>query len=489
MTTIPPTGNVFDNTLAEAVTRHQQGDLDGALEIYRRLIDSESTQPDPWHLSGAIAYQRGKNALAQRLIEQAIELNGEVADYHNNLGLTLGAQSNDAGAVAAFERALSLDKGHTKALLNLGGLERRQGNLAAALALGRRAVESAPDNRDTHNNLGNALKDAGFVDEAITVYRQGIEIDPDFALAHWNLAISLLLAGEFREGFEELRWRWRWDGFPGVRRNFAVPQWSGEENLAGRTILLYGEQGLGDTIQFLRYARCLAECDADVIVELPASMVPLAAGVGIEIVKEGFDLPPFDFHASLLDVPAALGTSSATDIPAPKDYLTVPPDVARRWRDRLASARGLNVGLNWYGNSESPVEKFRCLPMTEFAGLAVMANVNWYSLQKGEEALTPPEFPMIDTGVEPLVETAGLISQLDLVITSDTAVAHLAAALGRPTWVLLHAAPDWRWGMAGDACHWYPSVRLFRQPKFGDWKAVAESVRLVFQEFRRTLAV
>ena len=468
-----------ETDLSRALALHQQGDLDAALDIYRRLIDAVPDQPDAWHLSGAIAHQRGDHVLAQRLIEQAIALNQNIPDYHNNFGLALGAQGLTAEAAAAFERTLCLDPAHLKALINFGGLERRRGNLSAAVSLGRRAVEAAPGDHEAHSNLGNALKDFGDIKGALEAYRRAIEIAPDFALGHWNLALALLLAGELQEGFAEFAWRWRWDGFPGVRREFDAPLWRKGDDVAGKTVLLYVEQGLGDTLQFLRYVPMVIARGAAVILEVPAAIAPLAAGFGAEIRETGSNLLPFDLHAPLLDLPAILGTTAAS-IPAPNHYLSVPTSVEIRWRERLAPAVGLKVGLNWSGNPESPVEKFRCLPLDQFQDLAAVDDVIWYSLQKGPDgtdtALPPAEFQLIDTGIEPLVETAGLIGQMDLVITSDTAVAHLSAALGRPTWVLLHAAPDWRWGLSGDNCAWYPTVRLFRQPSLGDWSAVAAAV-------------
>ena len=311
-------------------------------------------------------------------------------------------------------------------------------------------------------------------------FRLALALDPESPQTHWNLALALLANGEFVDGFKELDWRWRWDGFPSRSRQFAQPLWDGND-LEGRRILVYPEQGLGDCIQFVRNASLLRDRGGYVIVEAPDALLPLIAAAEIcdETVAAGETLPAFDVHAAFLDLPRILGTTLET-VPAVVPYLRVPPARLNVWREKAAGLSRLKVGLNWSGNSSSPAERFRRLPLKDFAGLAGVADVAWFSLQKGPNAsaVPPPlpEFGMIETGQEPLVETAALMANLDLIITSDTAVAHLAGALGKPAWVILHAAPDWRWLRGRADSPWYPTMRLFRQVRMGEWRDVAVEV-------------
>ena len=467
-------------SLDAAIRLHTQGDLDGATACYRRIIDEHPDNAEAWHLLGVVAHQRGDDALAEDLITSAIALRNDVADYHNNLGLVLRSQQCESESEIAFQAAVRLDARHGKALLNLTSLKRRAGELDEAVRYGAAAVAAAAADLDAHINFGNALKDAGKLQAAIGEFRLALALDPDNPQTHWNLALALLANGEFVDGFKELDWRWRWDGFPSRPRQFDQPLWDGND-LEGHRILVHPEQGLGDCIQFVRYASLLRDRGGHVIVEAPDALVPLIAEAEIcdETIAAGQTLPAFDVRAAFLDLPRILGTTLET-VPAVVPYLRVPPVRLDVWREKTAGLSRLKVGLNWSGNSSSPVERFRQLPLEHFVGLAGVADVAWFSLQKGPDAIAapppPPEFGMIETGQEPLVETAALIASLDLFITSDTAVAHLAGALGKPAWVILHAAPDWRWMRGRAESPWYPTVRLFRQARIGEWRDVVVEV-------------
>ncbi len=471
--------------LTAAVQHHQSGDLATAIRLYRTLIDREPENADAWHLLGVTAHQQGDHKLALNLIGTAIELNGAVADYHSNFGMVLLALKLAGRADAAFRKAIDIDPSSGKALSNLAGLLRRQGDVAAAVDYAKRALRSDDGDAETHNNLGNALMDCGrdqeWLEDAVASYRRAIQLQPDYALAHWNLSLALLTAGDLTEGFKEMSWRWRWSGFPAHRRHLEKPPLSADSNIKDKQVLLYAEQGLGDAIHFVRYARHIRGLGARVIVECPLPLVPLirAAGVADEVFGEGDEVPEFDLQAPFLDLPAVCRTD-LNNLPDSSPYLAVDPNLVSTWRSRISEYDGFKIGLNWCGNPESPVEKFRQLPVSALAALTAVKGVAWFSLQKelGRSDVPPaPEaLDIIDTGKSPLQETAALITALDLVITTDTAIAHLAGALGKPAWVLLHQAPDWRWLAERTDSPWYPTLRLFRQKQPGNWMPVVDDL-------------
>ena len=462
-----------------ALRDHQSGNLDAAIAGYRASVDRAPHIADPWHLLGVALHQKGDSALARQLIETAIGLNGAVADYHSNLGMVSLALRDEAAAEQSLRHAVRLMPTHAKALANLAGVLRGRGLFDQALDLARRAVASAPDDPETHNNLGNALKDAMRPAEAVESYSRALVLKPDFALAHWNRALAQLALGDYAQGFDELAWRWRWSGFPTRPRDYATPLWTGQE-IAGKTLLLYPEQGLGDAIQFARYASFARAQGANVIVEAPGGLGPLFARSNLadRVVVPGETVPSFDLHAPFLDLPHLFATARDT-IPDTTPYLVADPAMVPAMRARTAGRGALRVGLNWTGNPLSPVERFRHLPIAAAAPLARLSGIDWINLQKGpggDIVPRPAGLDLIETGEGPLDETAALIASLDLVVSTDTAVAHLAGALAVPTWLLLHHAPDWRWQLGRTDSPWYPSMRLFRQANPGDWAPVVGAV-------------
>lgn len=462
-----------------ALRDHQNGNLDAAIAGYRAIIDRAPEIADPWHLLGVALHQKGDTALARRLIETAIGLSDGVADYHSNLGMVLLALRDEAAAEQSLRHAIRLMPSHAKALANLAGVLRGRGAFDEALDLARRAVAAAPDDPETHNNLGNALKDTMHPAEAVESYDRSLALKPDFALAHWNRALALLTLGDYRVGFEELAWRWRWSGFPTPPRDYAAPLWTGQE-IAGKTLFLYPEQGLGDAIQFVRYASLARARGGHVFVEAPGGLAPLfvRSNLADRVVVPGETMPPFDFHVPFLDLPHLFATALDT-VPGTTPYLIADPTLVPAMRARTKGRGALRVGLNWNGNPLSPVERFRHLPIAAAAPLARLSGIDWISLQKGPGGDTVPRpvgLELIETGEGPLDETAALIASLDLIVSTDTAVAHLAGALGVPTWLMLHHAPDWRWQLGRADSPWYPSMRLFRQANPGDWAPVVGAV-------------
>ncbi len=462
-----------------ALRDHQNGNLDAAIAGYRAIVDRAPEIADPWHLLGVAVYQKGDGALARQLIETAIGLNGAVADYHSNLGMVLLSLRDVAAAEQSLRQAVRLTPTHAKALANLAGALRGRGLFDEALDLARRAVAAAPDDPETQNNLGNALKDAMQPAEAVASYDRALALKPDFALAHWNRALAMLTLGDYAQGFDELAWRWRWSGFPTRPRDYTAPLWTGQD-IAGKTLFLYPEQGLGDAIQFVRYAALARALGGHVIIEAPGGLAPLAARSKLadQVVAPGEVVPHFDLHAPFLDLPHLFATTLET-IPAITPYLVADAAHVQSLRARTAGRGGLRVGFNWTGNPLSPVERFRNLPITAAAPLARLSGIDWIGLQKGsggDAVPRPVGLDLIETGEGPLDETAALIASLDLVVSTDTAVAHLAGALGVPTWLMLHHAPDWRWQLGRADSPWYPSMRLFRQANPGDWAPVVGAV-------------
>ncbi len=333
------------------------------------------------------------------------------------------------------------------------------------------------------NNRSLALVDLGRYDELLAGFRRTIELAPGFAEARWNHALTLLLLGDLARGWAEYEWRWRWEGFSEPVRPFRLPLWDGG-NLAGKTILLHAEQGIGDTLQFIRYVPWVAECGGRVIVEVQPSVVRLArriAGIS-EVIARGEPLPDFDAHLPIMSLPRVFGATMAT-IPNRVPYLSADATATEIWRARLAQdGVGLRIGLAWAGSASHTHDRWRSIPLSALARLGEAAGILLYSLQVGPaaEQANPRSTPMklIDhtAHLSDFSETAALIANLDLVISVDTAVAHLAGAMGKRTWILLPPTPDWRWLLDRADSPWYPTVRLFRRPRGQTWDTVIQEV-------------
>jgi hypothetical protein len=327
-----------------------------------------------------------------------------------------------------------------------------------------------------------ALKDAGKPTEAAACHQDALRLEPDYANAHFNLAQAYLLVGRFEEGWIEYEWRKRHRGFVMPTLPASSPHWDGTP-LDGRTIYLAAEQGLGDTLQFIRYARPVKERGGRVIVACPKPLVRLLRGcAGIDVLlDQGEAMPPCDVHAPLLSLPGIFHTNLAT-IPAPHSYLAAEPELVQAMRPILGDRPGLKVGIAWQGDPKNPNDRWRSAPLFAFAPLAAVPGVILFSLQKGpgEEQLrqAADQFPI--SGIEKYVanfpDTAAVMKNLDLVITVDTAITHLAGALGAPVWVALPFAPDWRWLLDREDSPWYPTMRLYRQKELGNWDEVFERI-------------
>ena len=435
----------------------------------------------PLDLEGAFAeasalFKAGRLAEAEALCRQVLAADPRHAEALLLLGMVARACGHQEDGITIIRHALALNPASAKAQNGLGIALHESGALDDAILQYRRALDLAPDYPEAKSNLGAALQERGDFDEAIRCLTEAVALKPDSAEAHTNLATTLLAAGDFAAGWAEYEWRWGTPSMVKGRRDFTQPQWRGEP-ASGRTLLIHAEQGLGDSLQFCRYAPLAAERGVRVILEVQAPLVRLLGQLpGIErVIARGDPLPPFDLHCPLLSLPLAFATRLES-IPAAPSYLAADP----------APLAGANpkIGLTWAGNPRlhsaalAAIDRRRSIAPELLAPLVAQPGWDFVSLQKGGPA-APAEFRLIDVMAEmtDFADTAALIAGLDLVISVDTAIVHLAAALGKPVWVLNRFDSCWRWLRHRADSPWYPSLRLFTQPKPGDWASVIDAVR------------
>jgi tetratricopeptide (TPR) repeat protein len=457
---------------------NDQRKLDDAVACWRRAVELRLDFTEAHNNLGAALRDQGKLDDAVACCRRALELKPDYAEAHYNLAIALKDQGKLDGAIACHRRAVELKPDFAKAHNNLGIALKDQGKLDEAIACYHRALELKPDYAEVHNNLGIALKDQGKLDEAIACHRRALELKPDYADAHGNQSLLSLLTGDFQRGWAEYEWRWKTK--ESERRDFSQALWEGQ-SLEGRTILLHAEQGLGDTIQFVRYVPLVKQRGGAVIVECQKPLLSvLTSCAGIDrLVERGEKLPAFDVQAPLLSLPGIFRTSLET-IPADVPYLFADRRLIEHWRAELGPIAGLKIGIFWQGATTNPA---RIIPLSHFGSLAGLPGVRLLSLQKGvgvEKLQEARErFPVTEVGsrLQGFMDTAAVLRNLDLLITCDTAVAHLAGAMGVPVWVALPFVADWRWLLNRSDSPWYPTMRLFRQKKLGDWAGVFEEIK------------
>lgn len=459
----------------------ERGDIEGAAAAYRQALELKSDFAEAHNNLGFVFTMQGHIQEAIAEFRTAIELKPALADAYNNLAIALHKLGQRKEAIALLHHALQLRSDHVDAQSNLGALLKEEGDLdEAAIAL-HRALQLNPNHVQALNNLGAVLTEQGHIDGAVDSYRRALKLAPDCHEAKVDLSMLLLLSGDFESGWPLYEARLNYIS-PG-KRKFSQPQWNGEDVL-GKRVLVHAEQGFGDSIQFIRYARLIAERGADVIVECQIPLVNLLRGVKdvAEVFALGEALPRFDLHVPMLSQPLIFQTRPES-IPAEVPYIFAEPTRCSVWARRLCN-RGnhLKVGLAWAGNPAHRSTRARDILLSMLRPLLGVAGVEFFSLQVGfgsEQIQFLPDSASISDCtcyIQEFADTAALMMQLDLVVSVDTAAAHLAGALGRPVWTLLPFVPDWRWGLGGERTPWYPTMRLFRQSTRNDWAPVIQRV-------------
>ena len=456
----------------------------------REAIALQPDYPEAWYNLGSVLKETGQHDEALASVRRAVELRPDYGEALNNLGLALTETGRPAEAVVLLRQAARLrptaPEGHNNlglALAELGRFDEAEGCYHEALRL-------EPVYSDAHVNLGNALKEVGRTDEALGCYQMALWQKPDLASARYNRGLALMQAGRWTEGWPEYEWRWRRGSMR--PRHTEKPRWDGAD-VAGKTILLWCEQGLGDAIQFVRYAALVQAKGGRVVLECPPQLVPLfSTCVGVdEVVAEGQALPAFDVQAPLLSLPGLCATTTE-NVPAAVPYLAAEPERLGVWRRKVEEHAGFRVGLCWQGNRFNHGDRLRSIPLRCFAPLAAVEGVCLVSLQKGPGAAQREAVPfaVLDFGDEldpppgGFRDAVALLASLDLLVTCDSALGHVAGAVGVPVWIALSPVADWRWLRERDDTPWYPCARLFRQERLGDWPGVFERMAV---ELRRVV--
>ncbi len=460
-----------------------------ALQRYARVLALEPRHARALAARGnaLLALERYDDALST--YDLALESGAATGDLLCNRGTALHRLGRNEEALRCYDDALAADAGFGQAWGNRGNVLQELHRYDEALESLERALAIDARHPMYWFNRGNALYRMGRLDDALQAYDRTIELSPHYSDAHFARGSLLLSRGDFARGWDGYEWRLRDPKTRKSRRTFAQPAWTGAEPLDGKTILLHAEQGLGDTLQFCRYAALLAARRARVVLEVPPPLKALLASLrGPDLVHaSGEVLPPFDYHCALPSLPAAFRTDLAS-LPTHTPYLAADSERATKWRDLLGAKRRPRVGLAWSGNPVHRNDHNRSMPLATLMPLLDL-DIEWISLQKvvrGHDAALLDTAPIrtFDAHLNDFQDSAGLIESLDLLISVDTAVAHLAGALHRPVWILLAHQADWRWMLERSDSPWYASARLFRQRIPGQWQHVIESVRAALGELR-----
>lgn len=523
MTAVSPSLNRDDSRglyaeegLAEALPYYRAGQYDKAETVYRNVLKKDASNAGALHMLGLIAHKKGRSERAVQLLIKAaraapnrpeilcdlgnafkavgryvdavkahkmvLQIMPASPEAFSNLGSAYKAAGKAARAVECFEKAVKLRPNDTELRYNLGnGLIAAERYEDAEDEL-RRVVYERPDNVRAHINLGISLKEQGKHKAAIERFQEAIKVRPDNAEAHWNLALTHLALGEYGPGWREYEWRRQLVNFPMQKLN--GPIWEGD-SLEGRTLLVYPEQGLGDTIQFARYLPLLSRFGGSAVLACPGRMVPILASIdNMPEIAADTELPEHDVHVSLMSLPR-LFFEGRPYAPERMAYLSSTPERLSQWQERLGRKEGFRVGIAWQGNPDYRHDARRSIPLACFERLARNPQVQLVSLQTGpaREQLAQLSWGkrVIDFGDRldeeaAFIDTLALMKSLDVVVTSDTAVAHVAGGGGVPVWVALCHEPDWRWGLSGETTPWYPLMRLCRQDRPGEWGGVFDRI-------------
>jgi tetratricopeptide (TPR) repeat protein len=464
---------------------------DEALASFERALALEPAHVDALGLRGDVLLSRRRPEEALRCFDAILNSAPEHAEARASRGVAFAMLERTEEALAEFDAVLARAPQHPMALYNRANALASLGRYAESLAAFDRVVALLPQHVLAWNNRGNTLSALKRHADAIASFARAIALQPDYADAHFNQSLALLACGDYGRGFAAYEWRWKRTGMPAARRNYGRPLWLGEFPLARKTILVHSEQGLGDTMQFARYVPLLARAGATVVLEVQAelkSLLARLAGVS-RIIARGEALPAFDVQCPLGSLPLAFKTELAT-VPADVPYLAADENRIAKWRPRLDALKAPRVALAWAGNVSHANDRNRSIAFSKLAPLWNSGVAHFVSLQRelrssdADELKNATGVLQVGDALADLDDTAAVIALCDLVISVDTAVAHLAAAMGRPTWVLLPFSPDWRWTLDGEQSPWYPAAWLFRQPRLGDWEGAIEGVRAELAKLR-----
>jgi tetratricopeptide (TPR) repeat protein len=480
--------------LEQARQAHLEGQHELAIGLYRRILRGHPGNSEVRLHLGVAMRESGQLTAALGQFDSVLRINPNRPMVWLNRGITLEALGRLAEALGSFDRVIALMPDRDAGYFSRAGILYRMGRFAESLTVFERLAKRSPNDPRLAVNHGVALQWCGQPDKALEQYDRAIALAPGEVSAWLNKAMLLLLLGDLRQGLPLFEWRRRDPNQPAPKRSFERPLWLGETSIAGKTVLLHCEQGYGDMIQFCRYAALAADAGARVILAVQPPLVDLLAttpGASLAL-SENDPFPNHDLHCPILSLPLAFGTTAET-IPAGVPYLYADPRAAAAWRDRISGLPGLRVGLVWAGGSRIgnadmlAIDQRRSLPLAALTPLARVAGCTFFSLQLGaasRQAAQPPAGMVLHDHTDSLrtfADTAAMIETLDLIISVDTAPAHLAGAMGKPVWLLNRFDTDWRWMLNRDDSPWYPTMRLFRQPSPGDWnsvvKAVAEALR------------
>ncbi len=488
---------VIDADLCHAIAAdlQNQGRPSEAETFYRAALALSHDRPDSWANLGLTVLHAGRVEEAVECEREALRIDPDNVEALNNLGIALHALNALSEAGNHFRAVLRLDPDHANATLNLGVIRQTLGHLEEAETLYRQARALGVDEARVCNNLALALAELGRLEEAETICREALIATPSYPEASVNLGMILLMRGKLAEAWPWYEARWRVPPLLALDQLPAETRWTGAQPVEGKTILLLAEQGFGDTLQFCRYAPLVARLGARVILAVPRALSRLMRSLtGVDqVVSQEDPLPPFDLHCPLLSLPLAFATTEAT-IPWYGPYLVAEPDAIELWQDVIPGSAGvLRIGLVWAGGHRpgqphaAAIDKRRSMKLSEMAVLGQVPGCVFVSLQLGPPAaqIAAAPFPLIDVsgGLTDFAGTAALVDTLDLIISVDTAVAHVAGALGKPVWLLSRFDACWRWGREGDDTPWYPTMRLFRQTAPGDWAGVMRRVAEALPEF------
>jgi len=474
--------------LNKGIEYHTAGMLREAENLYLKILENDPNHPDAIHFMGILAYNVGKNDIAKEYIKRAIELLPTNAGCFNNMGNIYQQEKKYHESVKWYKKALEIKPDDQKSYNNLGVAFLKLGRFETAENCLLEATRIDPGYVEAYGNLVEVYRGGGDFEKALEYCEKTLNLSPKYARTRWNRSLIWLLQGDFEKGWPE--YEWRWEKETTFKRKIDTGQrWDGRENISGKTIFVYEEQGMGDTIQFVRYLPLIKALGGIIILEVMTPLVRIVESLGAfdrlyvgVRNKDTRQADRFDFHVPLLSLPGIFKTTLET-IPVQLPYLKADRDLVTIWKKRLGGQGKFRIGLVWAGHPDHTNDHNRSISLSAFSGLKEIKNVMLFSLQKEKYKkwtdINPAKVIEQDPGdeISDFADTAAVIENLDLVISVDTAVVHLAGALGKEVWTLLPFSPDWRWMIDREDSSWYPTMQLFRQPEPGDWESVLKKVK------------